>query len=162
MTPVHRNAPRVLIEALQLSPHVEGGHYREIYRSRSEVRRASDGATRAAMTAIYFLLMAGERSCWHRVSSDESWLFLEGEPLQLWMADADFGVVHEHVIGPGVGDIATVPAGHWQAARPAGGYTLVLCTVAPGFEFEDFALLRDSQSDRRALVRLRPDLDALT
>lgn len=124
-----------LIASLSLVPHPEGGFYRQVYRSSSSVTRLSDGATRTSLTTIYFLLVEGTFSAWHRVhGSDEVWHWYEGDALELLTRtsstrlDADNRV---HVI----------PAGEWQAARPLGAYALVGCTVGPGFEFEDFEMV---------------------
>lgn len=140
--------PRVteLIETLRLEPHPEGGHYREIYRSAHSVDPADNRPPRAALTVIYFLLSAGEVSRWHRVRSDEVWHYLEGDPLELQIADSAFEDTSSMLLGPLSGHatpVRVVPADAWQAARTTGAYTLVACTVAPGFDFADFAMLRD-------------------
>jgi uncharacterized protein len=119
-----------LIELLDLKPHPEGGHFRETFR---------DGNPgRAYSTAIYFLLKAGEESRWHRVDAAEVWHFYRGAPLELCVGK------QAYVLGPDI-DAAqapqiVVPAGAWQAARSLGDYTLVGCTVAPGFEFNHFEM----------------------
>ncbi len=125
-----------IIALLQLGPHPEGGHYRQTW--------VAENAGRPQGTAIYFLLAAGERSHWHRVDATEIWLFHAGAPLILSMAADAGGPATEHVLGP---DLATgarpqmiVPAHHWQAARSTGAWTLVSCTVSPGFRFEGFEL----------------------
>lgn len=144
-----------LIEALGLQPHPEGGHYREIHRAAARVLPRDGRPERAAVTGIHFLLRAGEHSRWHRVASDETWHFHEGEALELLLAPPDVATVRRLRLGPALasdGPALTVPAGSWQAARPLGAYALVGCTVAPGFEFADFAFLRD---DAGALERLR-------
>jgi predicted cupin superfamily sugar epimerase len=126
-----------VIRILDLKPHPEGGHYRETFRD-----DRGDGA-RAASTAIYFLLAAGEVSHWHRVDAAEVWHWHAGAPLSLLIAPADSDA-HEIRLGA---DIAAgerpqgiVPAGHWQSAKSLGSWTLVGCTVAPGFMFETFEL----------------------
>jgi predicted cupin superfamily sugar epimerase len=123
---------------LGLKPHPEGGHFRETFR---DARTIENG--RAASTAIYFLLAKGERSHWHRVDAAEVWHHYAGAPLVLEMA-AEQGQIRRMKLGP---DIAmgerpqgVVPAGHWQAAESLGDWTLVGCTVAPGFEFGGFEL----------------------
>jgi predicted cupin superfamily sugar epimerase len=125
-----------LIERLGLLPHPEGGHFRETWRT-----PAADGG-RSAGTAIYFLLRDGEESRWHKVDADEIWHHYAGAPLELWTA-AD-GAVHRRVLGDDIlADQApqlAVPAGAWQRARSLGAYTLVGCTVTPGFEFDGFEL----------------------
>ncbi|MFK8250019.1 cupin domain-containing protein [Ancylobacter terrae] len=128
-----------VIALLQLSPHPEGGHFRETFRDSS---RLPDG--RAASTAIYFLLAAGERSHWHRIDAVEVWHWYAGAPLALAIADADSGSVQNLVLGSdlvaGERPQAIVSTGHWQSARSLGDWTLVGCSVAPGFEFAGFEL----------------------
>ena len=127
-----------IIEMLELSPHPEGGHYRQT--------RAADApeGTRPAGTCIYFLLKAGEQSHWHRVDAAEIWLWHAGAPLVLSLSATDEGPKQDLPLGP---DLAAgerpqlvVPPGHWQAARSTGDWTLVSCTVSPGFRFEGFTL----------------------
>ena len=150
-----------LIVQLGLEPHPEGGHYRQIYRSSERVQPADDRPSRASLTTIYFLLTAGTFSRWHRVRSDEAWHFCEGEPIELLVVDAEFWRVERVTLGP-LSDssqpVHVVPAGSWQAARPVGAYGLASCTVAPGFEFEDFDLLGDNAAAERALLTLDPML----
>ncbi len=134
-----------LIRTLELEPHPEGGHYRERFRSPEQVR-ASGGRHRSALTTIYFLLRVGELSRWHVVSSDEAWHFYEGDPLELITFDPDGTALTRTVLAPpgGTGEpVHVVPAGHWQAARTLGAYSLTGCTVGPGFDFEDFAFVSD-------------------
>jgi predicted cupin superfamily sugar epimerase len=141
-----------LIRMLELAPHPEGGHYREIFRS--ERRVSADGDDRSALTSIYFLLTAGEHSAWHVVRSDEAWHFYEGEPLELLVVDPETMDLRRLILGPaapGEKPVAVVPAGHWQAARPLGAFALAGCSVGPGFEFEDFAMLRDRPDDAARL-----------
>jgi len=123
-----------LIDALGLQPHPEGGWYRQLFKSPSRVTRQSDGADRSAITTIYFLLVEGTFSRWHRVDSDEVWHFYEGDPLELLIRGA------EPVILDADNRVHVVPAHAWQSAHPRGAYTLAGCTVGPGFEFEDFEL----------------------
>lgn len=126
-----------VIEMLGLSPHPEGGHYRETFRD------AAEPGTRAASTAIYFLLKAGERSHWHAVDAAEAWHFYAGDPLLLEVSPTG-GPITRIRLGGDLGDgerpQAVVPAGHWQQARSLGKWTLVGCTVAPAFMFEGFIL----------------------
>jgi uncharacterized protein len=130
------NADRIIAH-LNLAPHPEGGWYRQTWVGPTVAGRASG-------TAILFLLKAGERSHWHRVDADEIWLFHAGAPLVLSVAATDAGPARDNRLGPDVlADDApqvTVPAGHWQAARTTGDWTLVGCTVSPGFRFEGFEL----------------------
>lgn len=132
-----------LAQDLGLAPHPEGGLYREVYRSESQVYPADGRGPRPAITGIYFLLPAGAISRWHRVQSDELWHFYEGASLELWMATPTGDTVERHLLGARSDTqqpMLTVRAGWWQAARSTGSYTLVGCTVGPGFEFSDFAL----------------------
>jgi predicted cupin superfamily sugar epimerase len=132
-----------LIAELDLRPHPEGGFFREIFRSSERVQPLDQRPVRAALTTIYFLLVAGQHSRWHRVRSDEVWHFYEGEPLDVFWCDADGGV-HRETLSAGVAGsrpVCVVPAGCWQAALPAGSHALVGCTVGPGFDFEDFEMV---------------------
>jgi predicted cupin superfamily sugar epimerase len=128
---------RDIIEKLDLRPHPEGGHYRETFRD--PVRDASG---RSASTAIYFLLARGERSHWHRIDAVEVWHHYAGDALLLRIADEAGS--REVRLGPDVmgGDQpqAIVPERAWQSAEPTGDWTLVGCTVAPGFDFSTFEL----------------------
>jgi len=126
-----------IIARLELKPHPEGGHYRETFR---DPRVDANG--RSISTAIYFLLARGERSHWHRVDAVEAWHYYAGSALVLHIAD-DRGqrIVR---LGPDLaaGEVpqAMVPTQAWQAAESSGDWTLVGCTVAPGFEFAAFEL----------------------
>ena len=128
-----------VVRLLGLSPHPEGGHFRESFRD----HRRIDGG-RAASTAIYFLLAHGERSHWHRIDAIEVWHFYAGAALLLETAASDRAVVARVTLGPdlaaGERPQAIVPPGAWQAAESLGAWTLVGCTVAPGFEFDRFEL----------------------
>ena len=124
---------RQLIEMHQLQPHPEGGWYRQVFKSEERVTRNSDGADRTAVTTIYFLLVEGTASAWHRVESDEVWHFYEGDPLELSTKTASVVLDADH-------RVHVIPAREWQSARTLGAYTLVGCTVGPGFEFDDFVL----------------------
>ena len=149
-----------LIADLALTPHPEGGYYRQIYRSTSTVLPADGRPARASLTTIYFLLPAGEVSRWHVVTSDEVWHYYEGAPLELLTADHDFARVERHQLGlPGDGlQPAHVVAAHdWQAARSTGAFTLVGCTVGPGFEFDDFTMLAEQPADAERVRRKHPD-----
>jgi hypothetical protein len=145
-----------LIAQLSLQPHPEGGFYREMFRSGSVVTPADGRGPRAALTTIYFLLPAGAASRWHRVTSDEVWHFYEGDPLEVLDLDAACQSLTRHRLGTFTADaqspVYTVAAGHWQAARPLGVYSLVGCTVGPGFDFADFTMMADD-SEHAARVR---------
>ena len=126
-----------IIARLELKPHPEGGHYRETFR---DARVGANG--RAVSTAIYFLLARGERSHWHRVDAVEVWHYYAGDALVLQVAD-DSGqrsVMLGADLTAGELPQAVVPAHAWQAAESTGDWTLVGCTVAPGFEFAKFEL----------------------
>lgn len=126
-----------VIRLLGLKPHPEGGHFCEMFRDAS----GHDG--RAHSTAIYFLLKRGERSHWHRIDAAEVWHFYAGAPLALRIA-SEGEPVRELQLGTdlaaGERPQGVVPAGAWQSAESLGNWTLVGCTVAPGFRFEGFEL----------------------
>lgn len=123
-----------IIAHLGLAPHPEGGWYRQTW-----VGPVVEG--RASGTAILFLLKAGERSHWHHVDADEIWLWHAGAPVVLSVGRE---VAVDHLLGPEVlaGQMPqiVVPAGDWQAARSTGDYSLLSCTVSPGFDFSGFVL----------------------
>lgn len=145
-----------LIAELGLAAHPEGGWYRETFRSTLAVRRDADGAPRAALTTIHFLLAAGQVSRWHRVGSDEAWHHHEGGPLELLTFAPDGTGATRIRLGAGTGRYAhVVPAHWWQAAQPLGDYALVGCTVGPGFDFADFSMLDGQASEQWPP---RPDL----
>lgn len=130
-----------IIEHLGLSPHPEGGWFRESWRAPAEA------GERARATTVLFLLEQGQASHWHKVDATEIWLFQAGDPLELSFAASDEGPVQSVTLGSDVLNGQTVEhvlAPHeWQAARPTdgpNGYTLVTCIVSPGFEFEGFTL----------------------
>ena len=124
-----------------LIPHPEGGHYREVHRS-SRLLGVPPGypAERVAITAIYFLLARGDISAFHRVRSEEVWVHLAGDPLELVIADPRPELRLLGSPGSDGEPLLTVPAGALQAARPLGDWALATCLVAPGFEFEDFEM----------------------
>lgn len=127
-----------LIAALALAPHPEGGHYREM------LRLPAAPGERSAMTAILFLLDAGERSHWHRVDAAELWLWHAGAPLTLAVARGGDATPDTHRLGSdvlaGEAPQVLVPPGAWQSAEAAGGWALVSCVVSPGFDFAGFEL----------------------
>ena len=129
-----------LIASLGLEPHIEGGHYRRFYTATA----AHD--TRPPLSAIHFLLAAGEVSDWHAIDAEEAWHYVEGDPLELLIYHPSERRLERHRLGPlaqGAVPARVVPAHAWQAARPLGAYTLVTCAVAPAFEFGGFRLLAD-------------------
>ncbi|MEM6622580.1 MAG: cupin domain-containing protein [Pseudomonadota bacterium] len=131
------STPKQLIEALGLQPHPEGGWYAETWRA-----DAPDGE-RAAGTAIYYLLEAGDFSHWHRVDATEIWHWYAGAPLSLTLSENGHDA-QAMLLGPEFGanqrPQRIVPKGWWQTATSMGAYTLVGCTVSPGFEFSGFEM----------------------
>ena len=127
-----------VIAKLGLAPHPEGGHYRQTWAA------PSGRDERPAGTAILFLLQAGETSHWHRVDADEIWHFHSGAPINLRISASDAGPAVVHRVGPelasGQSPQVIVPANHWQSATSTGDWTLVGCTVSPGFQFDGFTL----------------------
>jgi predicted cupin superfamily sugar epimerase len=130
-----------LIELLDLKPHPEGGHFRETFRDCGPPPAGRDNEGRAHSTAIYFLLKRGEVSRWHRVDAAEVWHFYRGAPLELRIGKESY------VLGSDIDEAQVpqlvVPPNVWQAAKSLGDYTLVGCTVAPGFDFAHFELAPD-------------------
>jgi uncharacterized protein len=123
--------------ALDLKPHPEGGHYREVWRD------VPQAGKRGAASSILFLLAAGERSHWHCVDASEIWLWQAGAPLLLGLCHAD-GTRNTVRLGPdaanGESFQGVVPPYVWQEASSTGAWTLVSCIVAPAFQFEGFEL----------------------
>ena len=130
---------RQLITSLDLAPHPEGGWYRELYRSETQVE--TPRGTRSALTQIYYLLEPGQFSRWHVIESDEIWHFYAGGTLELFSYDPQTRQIERSLLGnplDGHGSVAVIKAGNWQAARVTDGFALVGCSVAPGFEFSEF------------------------
>lgn len=127
-----------IIAALDLAPHPEGGWFRQTWAAGAAAGQRPSG------TAILFLLKAGENSHWHRVDATEIWFWHAGAPLILSQAATAAGPAEDAVLGPDIGagqlPQRIVPADHWQAARSTGDWTLVSCTVSPGFRFAGFSL----------------------
>jgi uncharacterized protein len=140
-----------LIRHLQLQPHPEGGYYKEVYRSEGTLDAAClpppfDGK-RHYCTAIYYLLLKGDFSAFHRIKSDELWHFYAGGPLLLHLLDEYNGyqwLLLGNNIAGGARFQVVMPAGVWFAAEPAEGteFTLAGCTVSPGFDFRDFEMAK--------------------
>ena len=127
--------PDEIIVHLGLQPHPEGGHYRQTW--------IGENAGRPTGTCIYFLLKDGEASHWHKVDATEIWLYHSGAPLILSLSETEQGPATDQILGPTLPDQQPqiiVPQNHWQAARTTGAYTLVSCTVFPGFQFDGFTL----------------------
>jgi predicted cupin superfamily sugar epimerase len=134
-----------LIERLQLTPHPEGGWYRETWRSHIRI------GERAAGSAILFLLGKGQRSQWHQVDADEFWLWHAGSALELGVAKEDESGARCVALGPdvlsGEEPQLLIPAGHWQTAKAVNGWALVSCMVIPGFEFAGFTMASQKAAD---------------
>jgi len=135
-----------LAKSLNLLPHPEGGWYRETHRSDLMVATKDSPTPRTACTVIYFLLAHGQQNHWHRIDSDELWLWHAGGDMEISIApqDAPIGHVTTQRIGSnpdeGVFPQAFVKVGSWQSARSLGNWSLVSCIVAPGFEWSGFIL----------------------
>ncbi|MEO7793770.1 MAG: cupin domain-containing protein [Thermoanaerobaculia bacterium] len=155
---------RTLIDELGLAPHPEGGFFAELYRSPRQVDPLDGRARRAALTGVWFLMLAGQRSAWHVVDSDEIWLHFEGAEVRLWTFDAATGALTSELLGPlrrgaeGCSPQRIVPAGIWQAAEPTGDFSFTGACVGPGFAFSDFRMLADDPAAKAALERADRDL----
>ncbi|HTY51416.1 MAG TPA: cupin domain-containing protein [Steroidobacteraceae bacterium] len=164
-----------LIRKLGLTPHREGGSFRQVYKSTTQVQ-GPKGA-RSAATTIYYLLEHRQFSRWHVVDADEIWHFYEGAPLELFAYEPRSQTLQRHPLhqpgagaGPGAGPVAgagaraepvaVIPAGTWQAAHCLGEYALVGCTVAPGFEYADFHLVSDLADHQRHFAQALRGLEA--
>lgn len=157
---MHQRAAE-LIASLDLSPHPEGGYFRKVYHSDQPVQPGDGRPQRMGLSTIYFLLIAGDASHWHRVLSDEVWHHYEGAPVETFVADPRFDAVARHVLGTvddGMRPVNVVPARHWQASHTTGEYSLVGCSVGPAFEYEDFELLRDRPEHAEHARRRHPEL----
>ena len=127
-----------------------------IYESKQSVKSPVVNQDRKAVTHIYFLLLEGQVSLFHKVAHDEIWNFYQGDPLKLIKYNGS--KIEKVTIGSGCsGYAAIVEGGLYQAAESTGGYSLVGCTVAPGFEFEDFSFLRDEFETKEKLLKEFPD-----
>ncbi len=145
--------PEEIIAAYQLERHPEGGWFREVHRSSLLLPQVPGyPGERTAFTAIYFLLARGDFSAFHRLRSEEAWIHLAGDPLEMILLGRE---VRRITLGPvthGGDPVAVVPPGELQAARSSGDYTLAACFVAPGFEFADFTM-----PSRDELLREHPE-----
>ncbi|WP_100657875.1 cupin domain-containing protein [Alteromonas flava] len=142
-----------LIDALKLKPHPEGGFYSEVYRSAQTIDSPIHSHPRPALTHIYFLLLAGQVSRFHRVVHDEIWNFYAGAPLRLLhihnhqSQSAEAQTTSESVIIGSANRFAhVIEGGQWQAAESTGDYSLVGCSVAPGFDFADFEFMSNTDA----------------
>ena len=145
-----------LIDKYHLVPHPEGGYFSEFYRSEQSVKSAAVNQDRRSVTHIYFLLPEGQVSIFHKVVHDEIWHFYEGDPIKLLKYDG-FGTEEDIIGAARNGYVSIVKGGVYQAAESTGAYSLVGCTVAPGFEFEDFSFLRDEPELKERFLEEFPD-----
>jgi len=144
------------INSLGLLPHPEGGFYKETYRSNEEITNNAlpdrFSGNRSFATAIYFLLEEGNFSAFHKIKSDEIWHFYDGSPVLIHTIDND-GTLITYKLGnspiDGVFPQITIPANTWFASESTGNFSLVGCTVSPGFDFNDFEM-----ANRKRLVNL--------
>ena len=144
----------------KLQSHPEGGYFQEIYRSVQKVNSKLAGEERSTVTHIYFLLAKGQISRFHKVLHDEIWNFYEGSPLKI--IEFDGQKPEEKIIGREKGDyFAVVKGGVFQAAESMGEYSLVGCSVAPGFDFKDFSFLNDEPQMLENLKSKYPDYKRL-
>ena len=135
-----------LIKKYDLFVHPEGGYYKEVFRSETKVASPIHNQLRNAVTHIYFLLGEKDISRFHKVLHDEIWNFYDGAPIRLVRFDNK--QVTEEIIGPDSSQyVCIIKGGCYQAAESTGDYTLVGCTVAPGFDFKDFSFLKDNKND---------------
>ncbi len=145
------------MKPIELQEHPEGGRFCEVFRS-AQLIKTDEGTERSAVTHIYFSLNANEKSRFHKVTSDEVWNLYQGAGLRLYTWDGT-------ETPPKCATLSlenncfcyVIPAGMWQAAEPISDTILVGCTVAPGFEFEDFMLLEHDSSAGRLLASVAPE-----
>ena len=147
---------------LDLRPHPEGGWFREVFGEKLTVEPGDGRGARRALSAIYYLLAKGEHGRWHKVRSAEAWTLLDGGPLALGMFDAGTGVFSEYRLAANAEaadaePVRVVPAGVWQAAYPISDYALMACVVGPGFDWADFAWLKDFPEDLAAMRARAPE-----
>lgn len=143
------------VDRLQLHEHPEGGYFRETYRA--DAQFDTGRGRRSASSAIYYLLKKGQFSAFHRIKSDELWHFYAGGPLAVHVIDSDkVGKLSTITLGRDIGKgqelQAVVRAGYWFAAAPKGTYSLVGCTVSPGFDFADW-----EAGSRDKLLEMHPE-----
>lgn len=142
------------IKHLKLLPHPEGGYFKEVYRSDEEIAKESlpdrYPDNRSFSTSIYFLLEKDDFSAFHRIKSDEIWHFYDGDPVSIYVIDNNGKLVnYELGLSPDKGILpqVTIPANNYFASRSTGSFSLVGCTVSPGFDFADFEM-----ANRNALI----------
>jgi len=150
-----------IISRLNLKPYPEGGFYRQVYKDVNEIS-LPDGRTRKFLTHIYYLLKDEQFSRFHKVPQPEIWHFYAGNRLRVYSVSDDMASLKYTDLGVNDNYYHAVESNCWQAASLlSGGFALVGCTVAPGFEFEDFSFLKDSGDIERKFISLYPHLSYL-
>ena len=151
--------PEEIIAAYRLERHPEGGWFREVHRSPRLLHQVPGySGARTTFTVIYFLLARGDFSAFHRLRSEEVWIHLAGDPLELVLIGREVRRIKLGPVSHGGEPLAVVPSGELQAAKSSGDYSLAACIVAPGFEFADFSmpsraeLLRDHPEQRDLIL----------
>ncbi len=145
------------MKPIELTEHPEGGRYREVFRSAKTII-TDKGPERSALTHIYFSLNADERSRFHKVTSDEVWNLYQGTGLRLYTWAGTETPPKCITLSPQDNCFCyVIPAGVWQAAEPVSDTVLVGCTIAPGFEFEDFELIEPESSVGKLLASIAPE-----
>jgi len=149
-------------DTLNLSPHPEGGAFREVFRSGSTVSHPENGEERSALTHIYFHLNQGEVSRFHQVANDEVWNLYSGEELILYLwKEGDPEITCVKLGKKHNSFCAVIPAHTWQGAFSPEGEVLIGCSVGPGFDFCDFELIDADSTTARKLLCLDPSLKHL-
>lgn len=144
-----------LIKKYDLKPHLEGGYFKEQYRSEQKLFSPKSGEERNAVTHIYFLLEKDQFSRFHKVLHDEIWNVYEGDPLKLIEFNGD--KINEVIIGASCEEYChIIKGGLFQAAETTGEYTLVGCSVAPGFDFKDFSFIDSNPVFKETLEKYYP------
>jgi uncharacterized protein len=150
------------MKPIELTEHPEGGRFREVFRS-AQIISTDQGLKRSAMTHIYFSLKADERSRFHKVTFDEVWNLYQGTGLRLYIWDGTETPPQCITLSARENCFChVIPAGFWQAAEPLSDTVLVGCTVAPGFEFEDFTLIEPDSKTGKLLTSIAPELSTFT
>lgn len=142
-----KNKASYWIDRLGLQPHPEGGHYKEIFRSHTEVYRHNESELKNACTSIYYLLEHNDFSGFHRLKSDELWYFHNGQPINIHVLDADGGYTCIELSDSETGNLqAFIKSNSWFAAEISSksDFALVSCAVAPGFDFAEFEMATKS------------------
>ena len=153
-----------IIKELDLSPHPEGGYFKETYRSENKLKSPNNGEIRNAVTDIYFLLVFKQISRFHKVLHDEIWHFYEGDPIELVEIQNNSHEISRVILGDKNNILNykhCIKGSNWQAAYSLGKYSLVGCTVAPGFDFSDFEFLRENKTLCSQIIKIAPELKKL-